>query len=160
MQIMIALDEVVITTTVKKESQEALLVEQRKALEIKQSIGAQELSQKGVSDVATAVTKTTGISKQEGTGTIYVRGLGDRYNSSSMNGLPLPSNDPQRKNIDLDIFTTDIVEYISIDKVYNSKMYGDFAGGNVDIVSKDYNGNGFLALGVKSSVNSNAYWRR
>lgn len=152
----VALDEVVITTTVKKESQEALLVEQRKALEIKQSIGAQELSQKGVSDVATAVTKTTGISKQEGTGTIYVRGLGDRYNSSSMNGLPLPSNDPQRKNIDLDIFTTDIVEYISIDKVYNSKMYGDFAGGNVDIVSKDYNGNGFLALGVKSSVNSNA----
>lgn len=123
----VALDEVVITTTVKKESQEALLVEQRKALEIKQSIGAQELSQKGVSDVATAVTKTTGISKQEGTGTIYVRGLGDRYNSSSMNGLPLPSNDPQRKNIDLDIFTTDIVEYISIDKVYNSKMYGDFA---------------------------------
>lgn len=152
----VALDEVVITTTVKKESQEALLVEQRKALEIKQSIGAQELSQKGVSDVATAVTKTTGISKQEGTGTIYVRGLGDCYNSSSMNGLPLPSNDPQRKNIDLDIFTTDIVEYISIDKVYNSKMYGDFAGGNVDIVSKDYNGNGFLALGVKSSVNSNA----
>lgn len=70
----VALDEVVITTTVKKESQEALLVEQRKALEIKQSIGAQELSQKGVSDVATAVTKTTGISKQEGTGTIYVRG--------------------------------------------------------------------------------------
>ena len=152
----VALDEVVITTTVKKESQEALLVEQRKALEIKQSIGAQELSQKGVSDVATAVTKTTGISKQEGTGTIYVRGLGDRYNSSSMNGLPLPSNDPQRKNIDLDIFTTDIVEYISIDKVYNSKMYGDFAGGNVDIASKHYNGNGFLALGVKSSVNSNA----
>lgn len=142
----VALDEVVITTTVKKESQEALLVEQRKALEIKQSIGAQELSQKGVSDVATAVTKTTGISKQEGTGTIYVRGLGDRYNSSSMNGLPLPSNDPQRKNIDLDIFTTDIVEYISIDKVYNSKMYGDFAGGNVDIVSKDYNGNGFFSL--------------
>jgi hypothetical protein len=43
-----------------------------------------------VSDVATAVTKTTGITKQEGSGNIFVRGLGDRYNST-MNGLPIPS---------------------------------------------------------------------
>jgi hypothetical protein len=77
-----------------------------------------------VSDVAT--TKTTGITKQEGSGNI-VRGLGDRYNSTTMNGLP-PSNDPEKKNLNLEIFSTDIVEYISIDKVYGS-TYGDFAGG-------------------------------
>jgi translation initiation factor RLI1 len=44
-----------------------------------------------------------------------------------------------KKNLNLEIFSTDIVEYISIDKVYNS-IYGDFAGGNVDIISKDYKG--------------------
>jgi hypothetical protein len=43
-----------------------------------------------------------------------------------MNGLPIPSNDPEKKNLNLEIFSTDIVEYISIDKVYNS-VYGDFA---------------------------------
>jgi hypothetical protein len=64
---------------------------------------AQELARKGVSDVATAVTKTSGITKQEGSGNIFVRGLGDRYNSTTMNGLPIPSNDPEKKNLNLEI---------------------------------------------------------
>ena len=150
------LDAVVIKSKVNRQKESALLFDQKNAVEIKQSIGAQELSRKGVSDVATAVTKTTGITKQEGSGNIFVRGLGDRYNSTTMNGLPVPSNDPEKKNINLEIFSTDIVEYISIDKVYNGKIYGDFAGGNVDIISKDYTGNGFLKLEIGSKVNTNA----
>ncbi|MDI1257016.1 MAG: TonB-dependent receptor [Flavobacterium sp.] len=152
----VTLQDVVLTTTVNKEKESALLLDQKNAVQIKQSIGAQEMSRKGVSDVATAVTKTTGITKQEGSGNIFVRGLGDRYNSTTMNGLPVPSNDPGKKNLNLEIFTTDIVESIGIDKVYNSKLYGDFAGGNVDIVSKDYKGKGFLKLDVGSKVNTNA----
>lgn len=151
-----ALDEVVITTTTKKESETALLLEQKKAVEFKQSIGAQEISRKGISDVATAVSKTTGISKQEGSGSIYVRGLGDRYNSTTMNGLPLPSNNPSRKNINLDIFSTDIVEYIDISKTFNYTNYGDFAGANIDIISKDYKGSGFMAFKLGLGGNSNA----
>ena len=152
----VQLEDVVLKIETSRQKESALLVEQKKAIEIKQSIGAQELSRKGVSDVATAVTKTTGITKQEGSGNIYVRGLGDRYNSTTMNGLPIPSNDPEKKNIKLDIFPTDIVEYVSIDKVYNGKVSGDFAGGNVDIVSKDYKGKGFLKLDIGSNVNTNA----
>ena len=103
------LKDVVIQNTVNREKETTILAEQKKAVEIKQSIGAQEMSRKGVSDVAAAVTKTTGITKQEGTGNIYVRGLGDRYNSTTINGLPVPSNNPEKKNINLDIFSTDIV---------------------------------------------------
>jgi hypothetical protein len=125
------LKDVVVQNTVSREKETALLKDQKNAVEIKQSIGAQELSRKGVSDVATAVTKTTGITKQEGSGNIFVRGLGDRYNSTTMNGLPIPSNDPEKKNLNLEIFSTDILEYVSIDKVYSSKLFGDFAGGNV-----------------------------
>ena len=150
------LKEVVIKAVSNRQKETALLLEQKNAVEIKQTIGAQELSRKGVSDVATAVTKTTGITKQEGSGNIFVRGLGDRYNSTTMNGLPIPSNDPEKKNINLDIFSTDILEYVSIDKVYNSKLYGDFAGGNVDIVSKDYKGNGYLKFEIGSKINTNA----
>jgi hypothetical protein len=150
------LKDVVIQNTVSRAKESTLLLDQKNAVEIKQSIGAQELARKGVSDVATAVTKTTGISKQEGSGNIFVRGLGDRYNSTTMNGLPIPSNEPENKNINLEIFSTDIVEYVAIDKVYNSKLYGDFAGGNVDIVSKDYKGNGMLRLDIGSEINTNA----
>jgi hypothetical protein len=65
----------------------------------------------------------------------------------------IPSNDPEKKNLNLEIFSTDIVEYI--DKVYNSSIYGDFAGGNVDIISKDYKGKGFVKVDW-FKVNTNA----
>ncbi len=152
----VMLEDVVLTATVNREKESALLMEQKGAVEIKQSIGAQEMSRKGVSDVSGAVAKTSGVTKQEGSGNIFVRGLGDRYNSTSMNGLPIPSNDPEKKNITLDIFSTDIVESVSIDKIYSSKIYGDFGGGNIDIISKEYNGDGLLSLGMQSAVNTNA----
>ena len=139
----VSLNEIQITGSVSKESESALLTEQRKATTIDQKIGAEELNRKGVSDVAAALTKTTGISKEEGSGNVFVRGLGDRYNITTLNGLPLPSNNPSKKNIDLGIFSTDIVEFIGIDKTYAVKNYGDFAGANVNIASKNYKGNGF-----------------
>lgn len=152
----VQLQDVEIIQVVSKEKESALLLEQQKAVEIKQSIGAEEISKKGISDVAAAVAKTSGISKQEGSSDIFVRGLGDRYNSTTLNGLPLPSNNPSTKNISLDIFSTDIVEYIGIDKTYNYKNYGDFAGANVDIVSKTYKGSGMIEVGTGTGFNSNA----
>ena len=148
------LEDVVIQKTASREKETALLLDQKKAVEIKQSIGAEEMSRKGVSDVASAVTKTTGITKQEGSGNIYVRGLGDRYNSTTLNGLPLPSNNPSLKNIKLDIFNTDVVESIGIDKTFNFRNYGDFAGANIDIVSKNYKGKGMLEFGIDAGLNS------
>lgn len=152
----VKLEDIVIEARVSRAKETALLMDQKNAVEMKQSIGAQELTRKGVSDVATAVTKTTGITKQEGSGNIYVRGLGDRYNSTTINGLPVPSNNPEKKNINLDIFSTDLVEYISIDKVYGANIYGDFSGGNVDIISKDYQGKAFVKIETGASGNSNA----
>lgn len=152
----ISIEDIVIEITQSREKESALLVEQQRAVEIKQNIGAQELSRKGVGDVAAAVAKTSGVSKQEGSNNVYVRGLGDRYNSTSINGLPVPSNDPEKKNIDLALFSTDIVEYISIDKVYSSRVSGDFAGGNVDISSKNYRGNTMFEIALGSAVNTNA----
>ncbi len=151
----VKLEDIVVQARVSRTKETALLMVQKNAVEMKQSIGAQELTRKGVSDVATAVTKTTGITKQEGSGAIYVRGLGDRYNSTTINGLPVPSNNPERKNINLDLFSTDLVEYISIDKVYGANLYGDFSGGNVDIISKDYQGKGFFKFETGASGNSN-----
>ena len=150
------LDEVVITVDNRKSSESALLNEQRKSLEIKQEIGAQELSRKGVSDVASAVAKTSGISKQEGSNNVYVRGLGDRYNSTTLNGLPIPSNDPEKKNVSLDLFSTDIVEYISIDKTFSTKNTGDFGGANVDILSKDFQDDSLFEIDLGAKINTNA----
>lgn len=149
------LEEVVITRRRERASEIALLEERRLSNLMVEKIGAQELSRKGVGDAASALAKMSGVSRMEGTNQVYVRGLGDRYNSTSFNGLPIPSNDPERKNIDLDLFTTDIVEYVAIDKVYSNYMSGDFAGGNVDIASKRYSGDGMFEVNIGSNVNTN-----
>jgi len=151
-----ALEEVVIQTTTKRESETALLLDQKKAVEIKQSIGADELSRKGVSDAAGAVAKISGVSRQEGSSNVYVRGLGDRYLNTTLNGLALPSNDVNKKNIDLNLFASDLIENVSISKAYSSKFYGDFAAGNVDITSKNYKGNGFFDFTTGSGINTRA----
>lgn len=151
-----ALDEIVIKTNIKKESETALLLDQKRAVEIKQSIGSQELARKGVSDAAGAVAKISGVSKQEGSSNVYVRGLGDRYLNTTFNGLSLPSNDVNKKNMNLNLFSSDIIQNVSISKAYSSKFYGDFAAGNVDITSKNYKGKGFVDAFTSSGINSNA----
>ena len=151
-----ALDEVVIKTTAKRETETALLLDQKKATTIKQSIGAQELSRKGISDAAGAVTKISGISKQEGGGNVYVRGLGDRYLNTTYNGLTLPSNDIEKKNMDLNLFSSDIIQNVGVSKTYAANFYGDFAAGNVDVVAKEHTGDFFLDVNLGSNFNSNA----
>lgn len=152
----VALDEVSITASIKKESVQSLLTEQKKAVELKTSIGADELSEKSVSDASGAVTKISGVSKEEGSNNVYVRGLGDRYLNTTMNGLTLPSNSINKKNINLDLFTTGIIENVSISKSYSPHFYADFSAGNVNISSKQYTGNSFFDVSVKSEFNTNA----
>jgi len=152
-----ALDEVVLeTVTTKRESETALLLEQKKAVEIKQIIGAEELSRKGVSDAAGAVSKISGVSKQEGSSNVYVRGLGDRYLNTTINGLSLPSNDVSKKNINLNLFSSDVIQNVSISKAYASQFYGDFAAGNVDISSKEHKGGSFVEAYSGTGINTNA----
>ena len=151
----LTLDEVQIQGNLNKAKVSAILLEQKKAVSIKTIIGAQELDNKGISDIATAVTKATGVSKQEGSNNVFVRGLGDRYNSTTLNGLPIPSNNPSQKNITLDIFSTDIVQQIDINKIYNGSIYGDFGGANVNIVSKEHVGRPSMELGIGSGTNTN-----
>lgn len=126
------LEDVVIQKSVNREKETTLLQEQKKAIEIKQSIGAQEMSRKGISDVEEGLTKITGISKVGSRG-LFVRGLEDRYNNLLINNLAAPTNNPFKKIIPLDLFPTDIVGVIDVYKTFNPNIYGDFAGGTFNI---------------------------
>lgn len=150
------LQDVVIQKTVSREKETALLLEQKNAVEMKQAIGAQELSRKGVSDAAGAVVKTTGVAKQEGVNNVFVRGLGDRYNSTTLNGLPLPSEDPVYKNISLEFFNSNIIKNININKTFNPELYGDVAGANIDISSKELDKKSYFSAAVGTEYNDNA----
>ena len=150
----LVLDAVVVQAKYSRDREVALLIEQKNAVSIKQVIGSQEMSRKGVSSAEGAVTKITGVSKQQGTKNVFVRGLGDRYNSTTMNGLPLPSEDPEYKNIALDFFSSDIIQSISVNKTFDSEIYGDVGGANIDIISKELTKTQSLEIGISSSINS------
>ena len=147
------IEEVVVTRRREKFGELALLEERKKSNLMVESIGAQELSRKGVSDAQAALTKMAGVAKQDGVKNVLVRGLGDRYNSTSLNGLPLPSEDPLYKNISLDFFGSDIIQSINVNKTFNPFISGDVAGANVDIFTKEATANS-LEVAVSGGVNT------
>jgi len=125
-------DVVIKSSAGTREKETALLLEQKQAVVIKQSIGAQEMTRKGVSDVEEGLTKITGITKVGSRG-LFVRGLEDRYNNLLINELAAPTNNPFSKIIPLDLFPTNIVGVIDVYKTFNPNIYGDFAGGTFNI---------------------------
>ncbi|MGO4771627.1 TonB-dependent receptor domain-containing protein [Flavobacterium sp. W22_SRS_FK3] len=148
-------DVVVKSTAGNKQKESALLLDQKNAVSFKAAIGAEEISRKGANDVASAVTKVSGVSKNEDSGNVFVRGLGDRYNITTLNGLSLPSNNPANKNIILDIFSTSIVDNIGISKTFETQNYADFGGANIDISAKKFSGKPFISFSIGSGANTN-----
>ncbi len=150
-----ALEEVVIKVVTNREREEALLLEQKDAIQIKESIGAEQLARLGVSNASGATTKISGVSKTDGSGEIYVRGLGDRYLSTTLNGLPIPSDNIDKKNIDLELFPSRFIGNVSISKTFSPTNSADLASGNIDITSKEVTKRRDIASSISSGVNSN-----
>lgn len=148
------LNDVVIQKAVSREKETALLTEQKKAVEIKQSIGAQELSRKGISDVEEGLTKITGISKVASRG-LFVRGLEDRYNTLLINNLAVPSNNPFKKIIPLDLMPTDVISIIETYKTFNPNIYGDFAGATFNLVTTTKPTKSITKISFGTGYNSN-----
>lgn len=137
-----------------RESENVTMMEQKRSIVAVQTIGAQELSRKGISDAQAAVAKISGISKQEGVKNVFVRGLGDRYNITTLNRFPIPSEDPEYKNIALDFFSTDIIQSIDVNKAFYSNTPADAAGADINITSKELTGDGKLNLSVSGGFNT------
>ena len=137
-----------------RESENVTMMEQKRSIIAVQTIGAQELSRKGISDAQAAVAKISGISKQEGVKNVFVRGLGDRYNITTLNRFPIPSEDPEYKNIALDFFSTDIIQSIDVNKAFYSNTPADAAGADINITSKELTGDGKLNLSVSGGFNT------
>src|SRR3989338_2718780 len=94
------------------------------------------MTAKGVNNVADALQTAPGLSVEDGK-SVYVRGLGDRYTKTILNGMEIPGLDPDRNAVQLDIFPSSVVDNITVYKTFLPKFSGDFTGGLVDITTKD-----------------------
>lgn len=151
----ITLKEVELVAKFNRESENVLLLQQKQSLLALQAIGSKEMSRKGISNAEAAVAQISGVSKQEGVKNVVVRGLGDRYNNTTLNGFPIPSEDPEYKNISLDFFGSDIIKNIDVNKVFSSGSYSDVGGAQLNIATKELVGDKELSLDFSSGMNSN-----
>lgn len=145
--------EVVVTAKVIERSENALLLLQRKSDKIQDGISAQEMSRFSVSDAAGALKKVTGATVSGGK-YIYIRGLGDRYSLSQLNGLIIPSTDPYRNSAQLDLIPSNLLDNIITAKTFTPDQPGTFTGGNVDIRTKSFPEQFTLNVSVSGSYNS------
>lgn len=116
-------------------------------------LSSADIARTGEGDIAGALTRVTGLSVV-GNGFVFVRGLGDRYSSSLLNGSPLPSPEPLRRSVPLDIFPTSIVGSALVQKTYSVNYPGEFGGGVINLTTKAIPEKNFLSAGASISADT------
>ena len=141
------LNEVAVVARKNLEGEKALQMERQKATLAIENLGAKEMGIKGIGNVQEGVKKLTGISIADA-GQLIVRGLGDRYSITTLNGMPIASPNPDNKLIPLDLFPTSTVQNITVSKVYDAQSFADYSGAHIDISTKENVTDDFLQIGV------------
>ena len=145
--------------TRKNLESERILQRERMASEIAvENMGAKEMALKGISNVQEGVKKLTGISIAS-SGQLIVRGLGDRYSITTLNGQPIASPNPDNKLIPLDIFPSSTVKNITVSKVYEASSYADYSGAHINIDTKDNMGDDFFTVDFHTGGQANTIGR-
>ncbi|MFD1314936.1 TonB-dependent receptor [Namhaeicola litoreus] len=130
------LDEVVVSVKTAENTEASMLDVQRRSVNLLDGMSAQSFKKVGASNLASAVRNVPGVSVQGGK-YVYVRGLGDRYTKSILNGVDIPGLDPDRNTVQMDIFPTNILENVQVVKSSTADLPADFTGGMVNIITKE-----------------------
>jgi len=148
-----ALKEVVVRGSYKQESINALLTYQKNTNTVAQVVSAESIKKSPDRNTSEVLKRVSGASIQEGK-YIVIRGLADRYNQATLNGALLSSTDPDRKTFAFDLFPSNIVDNIIINKAATPDMPGEFAGGLIQVNTKDVPDDNFLSFSVGSGFNT------
>jgi hypothetical protein len=146
-------EKITVAAEADRSSEAALLAERKGAVQISDSIGAEEISKNTGSDAAGVLKRVTGISLQDNK-FVYVRGLGDRYSSTALNGSKIPSTEFEKKVVPLDLFPADLIDKITVSKSYTADKPGDFAAGLVELSTVDFPSNRTASIGFSAGWNS------
>jgi TonB-dependent receptor len=149
----VELQEVTVTAQQEAGSVSKALDEQRNAVAVVNSISAEQIAKSPDSDAAAAVQRVSGATVQDGR-YIVVRGLGDRYTTASLNGARIPSPEPEKKVVPLDLFPAASIDGITVSKTFTPDQPGDFAGASINIRTKDFPTSNTFALSIGGGVNA------
>ncbi|MFN3725824.1 MAG: TonB-dependent receptor domain-containing protein [Allosphingosinicella sp.] len=110
-------------------------------------LSQEDIERTGEGDIAGALQRVTGLSVV-GNGFVYVRGLGDRYSLALLNGSPLPSPEPLRRVVPLDIFPTSLIASSLVQKTFSANFPAEFGGGVINLTTRAIPDESFLEIGA------------
>ena len=147
------LEEVVITAEAVRRTEVALMVLQKKAAKIQDGISRQEIGRFGSSNAAESMKRVVGASVLGGK-YVYLRGIGDRYNSTQLNGQVLPSTDPYRNATQLDLIPSTMLENLIAYKTFTPDQPGNSTGGSLNISTKSFPEQFIFNVNLTTSYNT------
>jgi TonB-dependent receptor len=153
-----SLAEVVITATLRQESVNALYAQQKNSVRVSDGISSESIRRSPDKNTGEVLKRVSGTTIQDNK-FVIVRGLSDRYNSASLDNGVLPSTEPNRKAFSFDIVPASLIDNIVINKTATPDLAGDFAGGSVQIVTKDIPEDNFTSFGVGYGYNSQSTFK-
>ncbi|OQX91962.1 MAG: hypothetical protein B6D58_05360 [candidate division Zixibacteria bacterium 4484_95] len=133
----IKIHDVVVTAKAIQNTEGSLLKKRQKSVAISDAISAEAISRYGSSDAAEAMSQITGASVVDGK-YVLVRGLGERYSNTKLNGAELPSADPDKKAFQMDLLPVNLLDNLIVTKSFTPDQPGNFTGGIIDIGTKTY----------------------
>jgi outer membrane receptor protein involved in Fe transport len=154
----VQLQAVAVTAAAERGTVSAALDQQRTATGIVNAITVEQISKSPDSDAAAAVGRVSGVTVQDNK-YVFVRGLGERYTTASLNGARIPSSEPERKVVPLDLFPSGLIQTVTTAKTFTPDLQGDFSGAQVDITTREFPAERRVAYSVTSGMNSLATGR-
>ena len=133
--------------------------EKRITSEITSVLDEEVFAQIGAGDIASALTRVTGLSLAQGK-FVIVRGLNERYASATLNGSPLPSPEPLRRVAPLDLFPTSVLSDVVVQKTYSPEFSGEFGGGAINLRTRSVPTETFFEVGISGSANTETSLRQ
>jgi outer membrane receptor protein involved in Fe transport len=133
----VQLAEIAVTAEAERGTVSRALDEQRNATNIVSAVSAEQIRRSPDSDAGQAVQRVSGVSVQDGK-YVFVRGLGERYTTTSLNGSRIPSPEPERKVVPLDLFPSGLLEGITTSKTFTPDQPGDFSGAAVNLKTREF----------------------
>lgn len=147
------INEVVVTAEALKSTEGAILNIQKNSLNIVDGLSAELISKNNSSDGTDVLKRMTGVTISEGK-YAFVRGVGDRYNNTMLNGSNLPSTDPEKKSFTYDLFPASLIENVLTSKTFIPNKPADFTGGLVEINTIEFPSKFIFDISASSSYNT------
>jgi TonB-dependent receptor len=147
------LKEVVVRSSLKKENISAMIIYQKNTNTVAQVVSAEAIRKSPDRNTGEVLKRVSAASVQEGK-YLVVRGLADRYNQAMLNGSMLSSTEPDRKTFSFDLFPAGMIDNIVVNKAATPDLPGEFAGGLIQVNTKDIPSENFFNVQVGTGINS------